>query len=192
MAYAGQTITHPTLGVSIKFLKTHRETNGTGWEVEYMLEPGSGKEVLPHTHLHSDEWFTVIQGKGRFWLNGRERNISPGDQVYLPAGKPHIHPWNTGKEKLVMRNYVMYNDPVPNWTEDIKKMEDTYEHWFHLAHRGKVRKNGAPYLLQSAIFFRALRRQIILSRVPVVLQDVLLTPLALTGKLLGYKSSVYQ
>lgn len=192
MAYAGQIITHPTLGVSIRFIKTHHETSGAGWETEYTIDAGKGKSLTPHTHLHSDEWFQIIKGQGRYILNGKERRCAQGDEIYLPAGKAHVHPWNTSNGPLIMRNIFLINEPENRNADEIKKMEDYYEHWFHLACRGRVRKNGTPYLLQSAVFLRAVRKQVVIARFPVFLQSVILTPLALAGRLAGFRRTIYE
>ena len=192
MAYTGQIITHPGMGVTMKFIKTHQETNGVGWEVEYTLAPGKGSKFPTHTHLHSDEWFQVIAGRGRYWLNGKVYKCAPGDEIYFPAGKPHIHPWNATYDPLVMRNILLLNDPSIDAHNEVKKMEDYVEHWFHLACRGHVRKNGNPYILQSAVFMRAIGKQIRVAKIPAVLHKTLITPLAFTGRLLGYKGTYYE
>ena len=192
MAYAGQIITHPTMGVSMKFIKTHRETNGIGWEVQYSIEPGRGRETLPHTHLHSDEWFQVIQGRCEYWFDNKRKRAYPGDEIYFPAQKPHIHPWNTGSEPLLMRNIILINNPEQADPNELRKIEEYFEHWFHLANRGRVRKNGTPYLLQSAVFLRAIRKHVVMASIPVLLQDILMTPLAAAGKLKGYRRTYYE
>jgi mannose-6-phosphate isomerase-like protein (cupin superfamily) len=191
MAYAGQIITHPGLGVSIQFIKTHHETNGSCWVADYSIEAGGGKELIPHMHLHSDEWFRVLKGRGRYWLNGKVRDVLPGDEIYLPAEKPHLHPWNTGTGPLVMRNFVVPVDTGAD-PEGLRQMEDYIEHWFHLAYRGQVRKDGIPYLLQSAVLLKSISKQLVLTKIPVFIQKLILAPLALTGKLMGYKSTIYQ
>jgi mannose-6-phosphate isomerase-like protein (cupin superfamily) len=180
------------MGVTMKFIKTHEETNGAGWDVEYIIEPRKGKDILPHTHLHSDEWFHVLKGHGRYWINGKEKACTEGDKLYFPAGMPHIHPWNTSNETLIMRNTIAIKDPLKADIGEVKRMEDYYEHWFHLACRGRVRKNGTPYLLQSAVFLRALRKHIVLAKIPMIVQNMLITPLAITGKLMGYKKTYYE
>jgi mannose-6-phosphate isomerase-like protein (cupin superfamily) len=192
MAYAGQIITHPTMGVTMKFIKTHQETNGVGWEVEYIIDPGKGKEIFPHTHLHSDEWFQIIKGECNYWLDGKKKKAFAGKEIYFPAKRPHLHPWNTGKETLIMRNLVLVNSPEIANLQEIKKIEEYFEHWFHLACRGRVKKDGSPYLLQSAVFFRAIRHHMVMAKIPVFLQDLVFTPLAFAGRLKGYRRTYYE
>ncbi len=192
MAYAGQIIEHPTLGITMKFIKTHLETGGLGWEAEYIVNPGMGKSPLPHTHLHSDEWFQVLKGKCKYKIGGIIRKAYAGEEIYLPANKSHIHPWNYGTESLVMRNVVLVNEAESARPEEIRKLEEYFEHWFHLACRGKVKKDGTPYLLQSAVFFRSVRKHIVASKMPLIFQDILFTPLALAGKLKGYRHTYYK
>lgn len=192
MAYAGQSITHPTLGITMDFIKTHKETNGIGWEVNYSIDPNSGKELKPHIHLHSDEWFQILKGSGRYVLNGKERRCEVGDEIYIPAGKPHIHPWNTGNQPLVMRNLFLINHPEKADKNEILKMEEYYEHWFHLACRGRVKEDGSPYFLQSAVFLNAMRKQLEFKAIPKFIQNMILSPLAIAGKLMGYTHSAYE
>ncbi len=192
MAYAGQIITHPSLGLTIRFLKTHLETAGLGWEAEYTIETGRHKRMLPHTHIHSDEWFQVLQGECRFRLNGKTYKARRGSEIYLPAGQSHTHPWNIGKQALVMRNIMLLNAPNQTDHGEIKRIEEYLEHWFHLACRGQVKKDGNPYLLQSAVFFEALKKQLVFGSFPPLLQDIVLKPLSIVGKWKGYRRTYYE
>lgn len=180
------------MGASIHFIKTHTETNGLGWEAEYRIEPAREKAKEIHLHLHSDEWFQVKAGQCKYMLNGKVHKAVAGDEIYLPAGKPHIHPWNTGKNVLVMRNILLVTDEDLRNTEEVKKIEDYIEHWFFLASRGQVRKDGKPYLLQSAVFFKAIQKHIINSKLPPLLHNLFITPLAIIGRLKGYTRAVYE
>jgi len=187
MAYAGQIIQHPTMGVTIKFINTHHETNGVGWEVEYLIDPGKGRQHTPHTHLHSDEWFQVLEGQCKYWLNGKVHKAYPGQEIYFPANTPHIHPWNYCAVPLVMRNTILVNNADAADPNEMKKIEDFFEYWFDLACCGKVKKDGFPHLLQSAVFLHAIRKHIVVAKMPLMLQDMLLKPLAFAGRLKGYR-----
>ena len=57
---------------------------------------------------------------------------------------------------------------------------------------GGYAKNGTPYLLQSAVFLRAIRKHVVMASIPVLLQDILMTPLAAAGKLKGYRRTYYE
>ena len=87
---------------------------------------------------------------------------------------------------------MLVNEPAKADAQEIRKMEEYVEHWFHLACRGLVKENGNPYLLQSAVFLKAIGNQIKLAKIPTIVQNAIVTPLALTGKLLGYKRSYYE
>jgi len=186
MARAGQTIEHPTLGVNIRFIKTHRETDGIGWEAEYTIAPGKGRQYTPHTHLRSDEWFRVIKGQCKYWLNGKIYKAYAGDEIYFPANIPHIHPWNYCDIQLVLHNTILINNTEKKHPEEIRKLEEYYENWFSLACCGKVRKDGMPKLLQSAVLLRTIRKHVVMAKLPVLLQDIIMPPLALAGRLKGY------
>src|SRR5947207_1799053 len=106
MIKAGDSIYNPVLGMTMKFIKTHAETNGTGWETQITKEIGKGKDRMSHCHINSTETFKILRGAGRYWFNGAEKDVKAGDEIFFPAKIPHIHPWNTGTTELVMENIV--------------------------------------------------------------------------------------
>src|SRR6266568_2285444 len=50
MATAGQTFENPVTGEKMVFVKTGRETNGMVLEIEFFIQPNSGKGLSAHVH----------------------------------------------------------------------------------------------------------------------------------------------
>jgi quercetin dioxygenase-like cupin family protein len=63
------------------------------------FEPG--QEHALHAHSGMDKLYSVIEGEGRFLLEGRELPMHPGDYLVAPEGVPHgIR--NTGDARLLV------------------------------------------------------------------------------------------
>jgi len=94
---------------SIKWLSTPEttgaETFSTGLVI---LEPGKAHER--HTHPDSEEVLFVLSGEGHQTIADEERDITPGDMLYVPAGVEHSTR-NTSWEPL--RFLAMYGPPGP-------------------------------------------------------------------------------
>jgi mannose-6-phosphate isomerase-like protein (cupin superfamily) len=63
------------------------------------FEPG--QEHGLHAHAGQDKVYLVLQGSGRFLLDGRELPMSSGDLLIAPAGVPH-GVRNGGSERLLI------------------------------------------------------------------------------------------
>ncbi len=53
----------------------------------YGFEPG--QEQTAHAHAGSDKVYYVIEGSGRFRIDGEEREVGAGHAVFAPAGSQH-------------------------------------------------------------------------------------------------------
>jgi quercetin dioxygenase-like cupin family protein len=63
------------------------------------FEPG--QEHALHAHAGMDKVYHVVQGRGRFLLEGRELDMESGTMLVAPEGVPHgIR--NSGGERLVV------------------------------------------------------------------------------------------
>ena len=47
-----------------------------------------GEEISPHAS-GGDAMVLVLEGRGRFTIDGREHFCSAGESIVMPAGKPH-------------------------------------------------------------------------------------------------------
>ena len=55
--------------------------------IRIVLLPGHNLHY--HSHEHRDEVWTVMHGRGRAVLDGKERSVGPGDILSMPAGCRH-------------------------------------------------------------------------------------------------------
>ena len=63
------------------------------------FEPGQAHAL--HAHVGMDKVYQVIEGEGRFLLEGRELPMKAGDLLVAPEGVPHgVH--NTGTVRLLV------------------------------------------------------------------------------------------
>jgi quercetin dioxygenase-like cupin family protein len=63
------------------------------------FEPGQ-QHVL-HAHAGQDKVYYVLEGRGRFLLDGRDLEMKAGDLLVAPEGVPHgVH--NTGVARLLV------------------------------------------------------------------------------------------
>lgn len=63
------------------------------------FEPG--QEHALHAHAGQDKAYLVVQGSGRFLLEGHELPMAAGDLLVAPAGVPH-GVRNTGPDRLLV------------------------------------------------------------------------------------------
>lgn len=63
------------------------------------FEPG--QEHALHAHAGQDKVYHVLEGEGRFLLEGREVPMRAGDLLVAPEGVPH-GVRNTGAERLLV------------------------------------------------------------------------------------------
>ncbi len=88
MARRGLTLTDPTTGQTITFLKTAAETDGARLELETTYAPASGKPPM-HRHPGQSERFEVLDGELHVRLGRRRRTLHAGETIDVPAGVAH-------------------------------------------------------------------------------------------------------
>jgi mannose-6-phosphate isomerase-like protein (cupin superfamily) len=69
------------------------DTGGVFAVVEHPIEPG--RLVLPHLHLHEDEYSYVLEGTIGAWVGDHEVVAGPGSYLIKPRGLMHTF-WNAG------------------------------------------------------------------------------------------------
>lgn len=72
------------------------------------LKPGKGHER--HNHPDSEEILYVVSGSGKQSVDGEQREIGPGEMVYIPRGVYHST-INTSWQPLVL--VAVYGPPGP-------------------------------------------------------------------------------
>ncbi|HEY2039564.1 MAG TPA: cupin domain-containing protein [Edaphobacter sp.] len=76
-------------GMSITFLHTRHETADALDAFELTIPPAASV-VVPHTHLHYDEWVIGLNGISTWTLNGEILMLHPGEHLAIPRGAPHF------------------------------------------------------------------------------------------------------
>src|SRR5690625_6746595 len=105
------------------------------WE-EYLNEPGyrvkrivvnPGQRLSLQKHEHRKEHWVIVRGNGVFTLDGEERNVGPGDTVFIPTGGVH-RIQNDGEDYLV----IIETQMGVCLEDDIIRLEDDYGRgWLH-------------------------------------------------------------
>jgi len=140
--------------------------------------PPGGFVAAEHVHPNQEERYEILAGELNVRLDGREQVLRAGDRVVVPAGRPHV--WrNAGLEEVRFRCEVT---PALHF-------ETFLETFFGLASDGKTNQKGLPNPLQLAVLARAYQDEIRLARPAPVVQTLLFAPLAMAGRLMGYRSS---
>jgi mannose-6-phosphate isomerase-like protein (cupin superfamily) len=177
MARAGGVIEHPVTGERMTFLKTAEDTDGEYVRIELAVRP-HGFVSAPHIHPRQEESFEIHRGTFTFVLDGKERQVGPGDGATVPPGTPHAW-WNPGDEPGLA---IVEIRPA-------LKAEEFFETMFGLAQDGKVSpKTGLPNLLWIAVLTVKYHSDFAhVAKPPLLVQLALFTPLASVAKLLGYR-----
>src|SRR5215467_12043846 len=80
-------------GMGVIFKVSGADTGGAFAVVEHPIEPR--RLVLPHVHLHEDEYSYVLEGTIGARVGDREIIAGPGSYVIKPRGLMHTF-WNPG------------------------------------------------------------------------------------------------
>lgn len=173
MAYAGKVIESPD--TKLVFLKTAADTDGELLRFEQFVQPNHAP-VPAHVHGRQEERFVVVSGRMGVRAAGSEKVVGPGEEIVVPPGTPHTF-WNTDDEVL---HHVVELRPALD-------METFFETVFGLQRDGRLVEGRPPNPLMMAPIVVGYENW--LAGPPVGLQRLLLPPLALLGRLLGYRSS---
>jgi quercetin dioxygenase-like cupin family protein len=177
MARAGDVLEHPVTGERIVWRQVARDSGGRLLQGDLFVQPG-GFVAAEHVHPNQEERFEVIAGTLRLRVDGEERLLGPGDVGVVPAGRRHAW-WNVGADEV-----HVVGDFRP-----ALRTEDFFETMFGLASEGKTNRKGLPNPLQLAVLMREYEDELRLARPSPGLQKVLFGPLAVAGRLLGYRGS---
>jgi mannose-6-phosphate isomerase-like protein (cupin superfamily) len=80
-------------GMGVVFKVSGADTGGAFAIVEHPIEPG--RLVLPHVHLHEDEYSYILEGTIGARVGDHEVVAGPGSYVIKPRGLMHTF-WNAG------------------------------------------------------------------------------------------------
>lgn len=62
-----------------------------------IFQPGDG--LVLHDHPKEEEFYYILCGKGTVTIGDQEKEVNPGDMLYVPVGVKH-RIVNTGSEEL--------------------------------------------------------------------------------------------
>jgi quercetin dioxygenase-like cupin family protein len=162
MAHAGQVLISRS-GQRIVFRRTSGNTSGMLLELDFFLPPG-GSVLGEHVHPLQEERFEVCAGSFRLRRKAAEISLSVGDSAIVPRGAPHYLQADGDREAWAV---VQFRPAL--------ETERLFELLFELANEReasrKIRK-----LSTLLGWLSAHPGQIYLSRLPVVLQQILLRP----------------
>lgn len=175
MAYAGKVIESPD--TRLVFLKTAKDTDGRLLSFEQFVRADHAP-VPVHVHARQEERFVVLSGRMGVKSGGLERVLEAGEEAVVPAGIPHTF-WNASRGGEVLHHTVELRPAL--------RSEEFFETVFGLQRDGKLVEGKIPNPLMMAPV--VVEYENWLAGPPVVLQKLLFPPLALLGRLLGYRAS---
>lgn len=160
----GRVIENPISGERIVIQKTGAETGGTLLAFDLFLPPG-GHVPASHVHPEQEERFTVVSGRMRFRLGGRDVLAGPGETIVIKAGRPH---WfgNAGSDSAHARVEV----------RPALRMEEMFEATEAISLAGHLPGTRLPRLSDLALVLLEFRRELAVPHFPQVLVTALLSP----------------
>jgi quercetin dioxygenase-like cupin family protein len=177
MARAGDELLNPATGLRTVFRETAQSTGGDLLQVDWIGGPGwtTGPD---HVHPHQEERFEVLSGKLGLRAEGVEHLHGSGDVIVVSAGSPHAA-WNAGEDHVHV--LVEFRPAL--------RTEIALETLAGLARDGKTLGSGVPRNpLLLALVLREFEDEIRFVRPPLPLQNMLLAPLAMIARVLGYRA----
>jgi mannose-6-phosphate isomerase-like protein (cupin superfamily) len=173
----GETIENPINGERMTWIETAETTGGKLLALDLSLRPGAAV-AAEHRHMRQEERFRVDAGSIGLGIAGKERTVSEGEEVTVPAGVPHRW-WNEGAVEATVR-------------VELRPALDTqtfFETFFGLARDGKTNEKGIPGLLQVAVVFRDLGDSCpTVTKPPALVQRITVALLAPIGRSLGRRA----
>ena len=72
----------------------------------------SGATIGRHRHGNNTEWYVILQGSGRMWFDGAERDVHAGDILVNPPFGEHGLVNQSGAD-IRLLVFQLSHDPVP-------------------------------------------------------------------------------
>ena len=175
MARSGDVLHHPVTGERLVWRRVAGDTNGALLEGD-MFSPPGGFIAAEHIHPRQEERFEVLAGTLTLRVDGREQTVSAGGIASILAGQRHVW-WNAGPDEVHIRAKIT----------PALRTEVFFETLFGLAADGKTNRKGLPNPLQLAVLMRDYQDELRLAGLPFGIQRAVFGPLAILGRLLGYR-----
>jgi quercetin dioxygenase-like cupin family protein len=176
VAHTGGIIEDPITKQRITFLKTASDTSGELLRFEVRMAPGGF--IRRHMHPKQHERVEVLSGTLRFRIEAREQSLASGATLVVKPREAHEVHNETDADAI----FVVEARPA-------LQTEKRLETIFGLAGDELTNLNGRPKnLLQRGLIAYDYMNEVALPGVPLVLQRVVLAPVAALGHLLGFRS----
>lgn len=178
MTSSTYSVENPVTGERAVFPRLAAGATSDLLQFDLFVRPG-GFVVGANEHIHpqQDKYFSVRAGTLRLRMGGSERDYRVGEDATVPAGTPHVW-WNAGADEL--------HAIVELRGQSAERFIPPITSFFALARAGKTDKKGDPSLLQSAVILHEYGD--VLCAAPLFVQKVVIPPLALLGRLMGYRA----
>jgi quercetin dioxygenase-like cupin family protein len=178
VARAGDTIEYPAARGRGTFLRTTADSGGEALEMEFVFEPG-GSRLPPHIHRLQDETFELLEGTVRFGVRGEFLERAPGERLTVPHGASH--------------SLCIIGDVTARFRVEFRPaldLEGFFKALYGLGAAGKVNRFGLPGPIWIATLMWTFPKEFFyLPVLPWWLQRSVLAPLALIGRLVGYRTA---
>lgn len=174
MAHEEPEIFNVRTGQRMRFLVTAEESDGSLLRIETCNPPSENAEPM-HVHPRQETGAEVLSGALRFVVAGRERRLTAGESITIPANTPHRF-FSDGEEDAVA---IQEARPA-------LRLAEFFQTYFMLAERGELDEHGRPSLLRSAILGPEFADEIRLVSPPWLVQRLTYALLAPIAHLRGY------
>jgi quercetin dioxygenase-like cupin family protein len=165
-------IHNPVTGVVIRAFDDDREG------AEVVLPPGADGPAA-HVHPNIEERFEVLAGAPTFEVDGRERTLEPGVDIWVSPGTPHAFR-NDSDETARVRVRT-----VP----ESERLGAVVATLFGLAVEGRTDGEGRPSPLQAAVMAESTLDETYFADVPRPVQRAFGTLLGPVGRAVGYEAT---
>jgi mannose-6-phosphate isomerase-like protein (cupin superfamily) len=135
-----------------------------------------GPMAGPHWHPVLTEFFTVVEGRMRFRVDGREFLLGPGESATVRPRQVHQF-WNEGEGRLVLMHEVR----PPG------RHREMFELWHRLDLEGKTNQRGVPTSPLALGLLWELQDGYV-AGVPAVAQRLVFGGLARLARWIGYRA----
>lgn len=176
MARRGDLYENRVTGERAVVLRGDEDGRGASLLVHLTVRPG-GAVAGEHVHPAVEERFRVLAGRLQARIDGRERDLVPGEEAVVPAGVAHDW-WNAGDEEASV--VVSVDPPDPRFEAMIATM-------FGLANTGRSNAKGLPSPLQMALTGREFADVIRMTRPPWPVQRLAFATLGAVGRVRGLR-----
>lgn len=134
----GQSLSAPG-GPQMTLVMTPGASGGTRLEIEWRVPPERRLVAADHYHPDGPEIWRVLEGTAGYRLDGTDHTAAAPFEYEVPGCTSHGHPWNAGRDTLIVRQIIATDQPMPDLTGGVQGYFETY---FAFAQRGEVNEQG--------------------------------------------------